>query len=82
MNELLFEWDDGNIGHIAGHGLTPEEAEQILQNRPVDLGSHLRSGEERVAQVGETDYGRIAIVISTIRGKKIRVVTAWPANKS
>lgn len=82
MNALDFDWDSANIAHVAEHGLTPEEAEQVLQNRPVDLESYLRSGEERTAQVGETDRGRIAIVVSTMRSKKIRVVTAWPANKS
>ena len=53
----------------------------MLNNRPLDLESNLRNGEERVAQVGETDGGRILIVISTSRDSKIRVVTAWPANE-
>jgi len=29
-----FDWDDANRGHIAAHGITPEEAEQVVQNIP------------------------------------------------
>jgi uncharacterized DUF497 family protein len=81
MQSLEFDWDDDNIGHLALRGIKPENAEQVILNRPLDLSTELRSGEERVAQVGETDEGRILIVISTMRGGKIRVVTAWPANE-
>jgi|ERR1035438_1313228 uncharacterized DUF497 family protein len=77
-----FEWDAANIGHLAEHGVEPEEAEQVILNRPIDLESQLRSGEERVAQIGETNSGRVLVVISTMSGKKVRVVTAWPANKN
>jgi hypothetical protein len=82
VSELLFDWDSADIGHIAEHDVTPEEAEQVIKNRPFDLESHLRSGEERTAQVGETDAGRILIVVSTMRSKRIRIVPAWPANKN
>jgi len=82
MSELKFEWDRGNIAHVAMHGITQEEAEQVILNRPVDLGSELRSGEERVAQIGETDSGRILAVVTTVSGVNIRVVTAWPASKN
>jgi uncharacterized protein len=67
---------------LALHQILPAEAEQVILNRPVDLESCLRNGEERVVQVGETDAGKILIVVSTMRDKKIRVVTAWPANKN
>lgn len=62
--------------------MAPEEAEQVILNRPVDLGSEMRNGEDRVAQIGETNGGKVLVVISTISGKKIRVVAAWPANKN
>jgi uncharacterized DUF497 family protein len=81
-DKQLFDWDDANLQHIAEHDVKPEEAEQVILNRPVDLGSELRSGEERIAQIGETDAGRILAVISTKVDEKIRVVTAWPANKN
>jgi uncharacterized DUF497 family protein len=76
-----FDWDQENIRHLARHKIAKAEAEQVLLNRPLDLESHLRNGEERMAQVGETDAGRILIVISTTRDREIRIVTAWPANE-
>ena len=81
MDDLQFDWDQENIDHLSLHRISPAEAEQVIQNRPVDLGSELRNGEERIPQIGETDAGRILVAVSTLRDKKIRVVTAWPANK-
>ena len=81
MQSLEFDWDDGNINHLALHGIEAEEAEQVVRNRPCDLESFLRNGEDRTAQVGETDSGRVLVVISTMRGSKVRVVTAWLANE-
>jgi|ERR1017187_9416055 uncharacterized DUF497 family protein len=81
MAEIQFDWDAENIGHFAKHQISPSEAEQVILNRPVDLEVEFREGEERAPQVGETDAGRILIVVSTMRGKKIRVVTAWPAKE-
>jgi uncharacterized DUF497 family protein len=81
MAPFQFDWDEQNVGHLAQHQISPAEAEQVLENRPCDLESELRNGEERMAQVGETDAGRILIVITTTRGRKTRVVTAWPAKE-
>ena len=35
MTDVEFDWDHHNIAHIARHGVTPEEAEQVLANDPV-----------------------------------------------
>jgi uncharacterized DUF497 family protein len=77
----FFNWDKRNIGHLFLRQIPPAEVEQVILNRPFDLDSYLRNGEERTVQIGETDAGRILIVVSTMRGKKIRVVTAWPAKE-
>jgi len=76
-----FDWDEANRGHIAQHGIKPEEAEQVIANRPVDTKVQLRGGEERYLQVGETDAGRILVVVTTWRGSMARVVTAFAANQ-
>lgn len=81
MSNASFEWDKENVRHLDRHEISSLEAEQIIQNRPVDLSAELRDNEERLAQIGETDSGRILIVVSTMRGEKIRVVTAWPAKE-
>jgi uncharacterized DUF497 family protein len=81
MATVQFDWDEENIGHLARHGISPADAEQVLFNWQIDLDSYVRNGEERVVQVGETDQGRVLVVISTIRNEMTRVVTAWPANE-
>jgi uncharacterized DUF497 family protein len=82
MDYLNFDWDAENIRHLAQHQISPAEAKEVIGNRPLDLESELRNGEVRVPHIGETDDGRILIVITTMQGKKVRVVTAWPANKN
>ena len=77
----MFDWNEANISHIAEHGISPSEAEQVVLNNPLDLQFQLRNGEERIAQVGETDAGRILVVITTMRDDLIRVVTAFPAKE-
>lgn len=77
-----FDWDLANTEHIAKHGVTPEEAEQVVLNDPFDLTLQLRDGEERTAQIGETNAGRILVVITTWRKKLVRVVTAFPAKSA
>jgi hypothetical protein len=75
----MFDWDDANRKHIADHGVTPSEAEEVVTNNPLDLELQLINGEERVLQIGETNELRILLVVTAWRGKKIRVVTAFPA---
>jgi len=82
MDNSLFDWDSGNIAHLAAHSILPNEVEEVIRNRPVDLGSELRNGEDRLAQLGETNSGRVLIVVTTMQNKKIRLVTAWHANKN
>lgn len=82
MESFQFDWDEQNIGHLARHQISPAEAEEVVRNRPLDLEAQLRNGEERLPHIGETDAGRILIVVTTMQGKKIRVVTAWPGNKN
>ncbi len=78
---MRFDWDKANTAHIARHGITPSEAEHVILNAPLDLEFETWSGEERTAQVGESDSGRILVVLTTIRDDLIRVVTAFPAAK-
>lgn len=79
MATVQFDWDEENIGHLGRHGISQADAEQVLFNWQIDLDSYVRNGEERVVQAGETDRGRVLVVVSTIRNGKTRVVTAWPA---
>jgi uncharacterized DUF497 family protein len=78
---MLFDWNDSNIHHIAKHGITPSEAEQVVLNDPIDIELQKRGEESRIAQVGATDHGRVLVVVSTLRNGLTRVVTAFPANR-
>jgi uncharacterized protein len=78
---LQFEWDDDNTSHIARHGITPEEAEQVLTGSPLAMEGQLRSGEQRTLCAGRTAAGKAVAVVYTLRGGRIRVVTAFAANR-
>lgn len=78
---VIFDWDERNLAHIARHMIAPEEAVQVILNRPIDLGVDFRQGEWRQVYLGETDAGRILIVVTAQIEEEIRVVTAWPAKE-
>jgi uncharacterized DUF497 family protein len=80
--KVEFDWDDANRGHIAEHLVSPTEAEEVILNNPVDLERQNRNGEDRILQLGETNAGRILLVVSTFADRKIRVITAWTAKES
>ena len=78
----MFDWDDSNVNHIARHGVTPVEAEQVILNQAWEVGLQRHREEIRTAHVGETDQGRILFVVTTWRNGLIRIVTAFPAKKA
>jgi uncharacterized DUF497 family protein len=77
MNRAEFDWDFENIHHIARHGVSPEEAEDVLLNQPIDLDDEYVEGEWRFSSLGFTRSGRILIVVATMRGERIRVITSF-----
>ena len=76
-----FDWDDANSAHIARHGVTPSETEQVVLGASLPLEIEERSGEDRHTELGETTEGRLLLVVWTWRRHRIRVVTAFPANR-
>jgi len=81
MNNSLFDWDSANIMHIAEHDVTPEEAEEAILGEPLDVGFDVVNGEERWPYLGETNEGRILRVVITMRGERIRVLTAFEPSR-
>lgn len=68
-----FEWDDANEEHIARHGVTPAEVEEVFQGRIYVK----RAGGGRYAVLGRTGTGRHLVVIVLRRGGGlVRVITA------
>ena len=77
-----FEWDTFNAAHIARHGLQPVDVEQALAKHPVTIRSVVaETGEERWFTLGPNAAGRLLAVVWTMRGARVRVVTAYPAGK-
>jgi uncharacterized DUF497 family protein len=78
MDDALFDWDCANIGHIAEHDVTPEEAEEAILGDPVEWDfAKSANGEDRWTYLGETTLGRILQIVITMRGERVRVVTAF-----
>ena len=69
-----FQWDEGNIIHIElGHGVTPDEAEEVFAERPL----YCTTREGRYIAFGPTHDGRYLAVVFEKLGKGIaRVITA------
>lgn len=78
---MEFNWDRANIGHIARHKVAIAEAEQVIENDPLDISKVARNGELRTVHLGETDSGRVLVIVVTERDGMYRVVTARPANR-
>ena len=68
-----FDWDDENVGHIARHGLEPEDVVEIFTRRHVVL----RGRRGRHLAYGRTEAGRhIVVVFERSPGRTIRAITA------
>jgi uncharacterized protein len=74
-----FDWDGGNAEkNWLRHRVSQSESEQVFFNRPLvvaedDLHSH---GESRYYALGRTDSGRLLMVVYTLRGERIRIISA------
>jgi uncharacterized DUF497 family protein len=82
MAGIRFDWNEGNTDHIARHGVTPVEAEEVVAGDPIVLQVQFRNGERRVLCAGQTADGRAIAVVYTVRKGRVRVVTAFPAKRS
>ena len=75
-----FEWDDGNGLHLAlGHGIEPEEAEEVFALRPL----FRRTKRGHYAAFGRTASGRLLVVVFERRVRGIvRVITGWDMSEA
>lgn len=79
-----FEWDAGNSAkNWLRHEVQQAEAEQALLNTPLVVNLTTKHGatEARYIALGQTDAGRLLTVVFTIRGSKIRVISARAMSK-
>jgi uncharacterized DUF497 family protein len=70
-----FEWDDGNVLHIAlRHGIEPEEAEEVFAVRPL----FRKTKRGHYAAFGPTLAGRLLVLVFERKPKGlVRVITGW-----
>lgn len=70
-----FEWDDGNILHLAlGHGIEPEEAEEVFAVDP--LFRKTRGGH--YVAFGRTQGGRLLVIVFEKKTRNlVRAITGW-----
>lgn len=76
-----FEWDDGNVLHLAQHEVSPSEAEEAILDPDAVVLELSDEEEERFKSVGATKSGRIIEVVLTFRGSVIRPITAYKASR-
>jgi uncharacterized DUF497 family protein len=72
-------WTEADVAHIARHGITPEEVEEVLAARPVWRRgrTHPQTGRASVYALGQTEAGRyLFIVLSPLGRGRARCVTA------
>jgi uncharacterized protein len=80
-----FEWDEGNSAkNWQRHGVTRAEAEQVFLNRPLIVAADSRHSEREVRHfgLGQTDGARRLMVVFTIRGSRVRVISARPMSRT
>jgi uncharacterized DUF497 family protein len=79
-----FEWDKGNIDKsFKKHGITPNEAEEVFLDEDIFLLKDIKhsQAEERFEAIGKITKGEILFLAFTVRGDKIRIISARRANK-
>ena len=81
---LTFEWNKNKAkGNIRKHGVSFEEAATVFGD-PLSLtiNDPLHSNEEeRFIIVGESNKGRLLVVVHTEQGYKIRIISARIATR-
>jgi len=80
-----FDWDEGNFNkNWIKHQVSNSECEEIFFNLPMLLHSdpiHSQT-EPRYYVLGQTNAGRRLFIAFTLRGHKIRVISARDMSKS
>ena len=78
-----FQWDYANSSkNWTHHHVSQTEAEQVFLNRPVVVTDARPGPEARWFAFGRTDGDRRLTVVFTIRGPRLRVISARPMSRS
>ncbi len=76
---ILFDWDTGNRDKSwEKHRIRAHECEEVFSNRPFLVFDDPRhsGAESRHLALGQTHAGRWLFVAFTVRGQRVRVISA------
>lgn len=79
-----FQWDKGNRNkNLIKHSVEDLECEEVFLNEPLIILDDPKHSiaEKRFAAFGQTDAGRLLVVIFTKRGELLRVISARDMNR-
>lgn len=78
-----FEWDQHNSTKVRlRHGIAPREAEQPFFHKYTIVFDQTHSSRERRYQLlGAANDGRILFIVFTVRGRKVRIISARRASR-
>jgi hypothetical protein len=80
-----FEWDAGNADkNWLRHAVRQAQAEQALLDTPLVVAADVghSEAEARLLALGHTDAGRLLTIVFTVRGRRIRVISARAMSKT
>ena len=70
-----FNWDEGNLEKFQKHGVSIAEIEEALRVIDFVIDDPF-SAEKRYRTVGKTTAGRYIFAVFTVRGRKLRPISA------
>jgi uncharacterized DUF497 family protein len=76
-----FDWDGHNERHLAEHGVSREDAEDVLSGNHILSEFQVEGDEQRWVAVGVTRSGRVLEIVFAVRGEAIRPITGWLADR-
>lgn len=79
-----FDWDEGNLTkNWDRHQVTSAECEEVFLNLPLLLAEDVKhsAAEARQYVLGQTNGGRLLFIAFTVRGTRIRVISARPKSE-
>lgn len=83
MRITAIEWSEESVDHIAGHGVSPGDVEEVCFGRPLIQRARGRKRAALYFARGQTAGGRyLTVVFRYLGGERARVVTARDMTES
>jgi uncharacterized DUF497 family protein len=79
---MVYQWnDDKAIANLRKHGVDFADAVSVFSDDLALTISDERFDEERLITIGLDGWGRVLVVVYTLRGGAIRIISARKATK-